>query len=173
MKIAVIVFLALVLASCTGTRPSHIGDGALAPCPGTPNCVSTKAPADDSAHAIAPLVYSGSMEDAMATLKAAVDSMPRTELVAETKDYLYVEFTSAVWRFVDDVEFIFDDEKKVIHFRSASRLGKSDLGVNRARMEEVRALFEEASGGAASGNNTQNSEEPPEPGEAPADTSAR
>jgi uncharacterized protein (DUF1499 family) len=64
-------------------------------------------------------------------------------LVEEDEAYLHYEFTSLVLRFVDDVEFLFDDESKTIHFRSASRTGYGDLGVNRKRMEQVRALVAE------------------------------
>ncbi len=142
MRNSCVCAVAAMVVGCSGTRPSHIGEGSLAPCPATPNCVSTFS--DDGAHAIKPLSYKGSMEEAMAALAAVVDSMPRTEIVAQTVNYLYAEFTSRVWRFVDDVEFVFDDEQKIIHFRSASRLGKSDFGVNRQRMEEVRKLFQEA-----------------------------
>jgi uncharacterized protein (DUF1499 family) len=81
----------------------------------------------------------------MEKLIKIVRSMKRTRIVIQKDCYLYVEYISAVWRFVDDVEFSFDEEKKVIHFRSASRLGKSDLGVNRDRMEEVRKRFNEVS----------------------------
>ncbi len=69
-----------------------------------------------------------------------IGSLPRTRLVEEDESYLHYEFTSLLLRFVDDVEFLFDDETKTIHFRSASRTGYSDLGVNRRRMEQVRAL---------------------------------
>jgi uncharacterized protein (DUF1499 family) len=92
-------------------------------------------------HRIEPLVYEGDMAAAMARLVRVVSGMERTSVIASTDSYLYVEFTSAFWRFVDDVEFTVDDSAKTIHFRSASRLGKSDLGVNRARMESVRSLF--------------------------------
>jgi len=69
--------------------------------------------------------------------------LPRTKLVQEDESFLHYEFTSLLLRFVDDVEFLFDDEAKAIHFRSASRTGYGDLGVNRARMEQVRALIGE------------------------------
>ncbi|MBD3318159.1 MAG: DUF1499 domain-containing protein, partial [Chitinivibrionales bacterium] len=85
--------------------------------------------------------YQGSGEQAMRRLVNVIESMKRTNIVTRTNDYLYVEFTTAFWRFVDDVEFSFDHDGKTIHFRSASRLGKSDLGVNRKRMEEVRRRF--------------------------------
>ncbi len=74
----------------------------------------------------------------MSEMKSIIGSMKRTRIVSERGNYLHVEFTSALWRFVDDVEFYFDDSVKVIHLRSASRLGKSDFGVNRKRMEAIR-----------------------------------
>jgi len=69
--------------------------------------------------------------------------LPRTKLVEEDESYLHYEFTSLLLRFVDDVEFLFEDESKTIHFRSASRIGYGDIGVNRSRMEQVRALVGE------------------------------
>lgn len=110
----------------------------LPPCPASPNCVSTQA--TDDSHAIAPFRYKKSRAEAKESLKAIVQSMPRTRLVEENESYLHYEFTSLLLRFVDDVEFLFDDETKTIHFRSASRTGYGDLGVNRKRMEEIRSL---------------------------------
>ena len=80
--------------------------------------------------------------EAKQRLREIVGSLPRTRLVEEDEVYLHYEFTSLVLRFVDDVEFLFDDETKTIHFRSASRTGYSDFGVNRRRMEEIRKLAE-------------------------------
>lgn len=113
----------------------------LAPCPSSPNCVSTQAL--DEGHAIAPMSYRKSRAEAKEVLKAAVQSLPRTKLVEEDESYLHYEFTSQLMRFVDDVEFLFDDETKTIHFRSASRIGYGDWGANRTRMEQVRALVGE------------------------------
>jgi uncharacterized protein (DUF1499 family) len=104
--------------------------------------VSTLAPAEDSQHAIAPYPYRKSRAEAKEFLKAIVARLPRTKLVQEEEDYLRYEFTSLLLRFVDDVEFAFDDASKNIHFRSASRTGYSDLGVNRRRMEDLRSLLE-------------------------------
>jgi Uncharacterized protein conserved in bacteria len=112
----------------------------LAPCPSSPNCVSTQA--QDQEHAIEPFRYQKSLVEAKEALKAIVLSLSRTELVEEDETYLHYEFTSLLLRFVDDVEFSFDDETKTIHFRSASRIGYGDLGVNRRRMEEVRKLLQ-------------------------------
>jgi uncharacterized protein (DUF1499 family) len=110
----------------------------LPPCPSSPNCVSTHA--TDEGHAIAPFRYRKSRAEAKESLKAIVQAMPRTRLVEEDESYLHYEFTSLLLRFVDDVEFLFDDGSKTIHFRSASRTGYGDLGVNRKRMEEIRSL---------------------------------
>ena len=133
--------MTLALFSLLARRPTNLGvrDGRLAPCPDTPNCVCTQA--TDEAHRAEPLSYDGTAEEAMARLKAALATLPRTQIVTETPDYLHAECTSLVFRFVDDVEFLIDRERKVIHFRSASRVGRSDLGVNRRRMEALRQAF--------------------------------
>jgi uncharacterized protein (DUF1499 family) len=112
----------------------------LAPCPSSPNCVSTLTPASDERHAIPPYRYTKSRAESKETLKGVIATLPRTKLVEEGEAYLHYEFTSRLLRFVDDVEFIFDDEAKTIHFRSASRIGYGDYGVNRDRMEEIRVL---------------------------------
>jgi uncharacterized protein (DUF1499 family) len=114
----------------------------LSSCPSSPNCVSTQAPANDNRHAIAPYRYQKSRAEAKEALKTAIASLPRTKLIEEEEAYLHYEFTSRLLRFVDDVEFVFDDESKIIHFRSASRIGYGDRGVNRDRMEEIRRLVE-------------------------------
>jgi uncharacterized protein (DUF1499 family) len=131
------------LFSFSGTRPTNLGvkDGKLADCPNTPNCVSSQAPETDTQHKIAPLGYTSSAAEAMAKLKSVIQGMDRTEVIAESEDYLYAEFTSALMGYVDDVEFFLDPAAGVIQVRSASRLGQSDLGVNRKRIEEIRAKF--------------------------------
>lgn len=96
--------------------------------------------ATDEIHAIAPFPYVKARAEAKEALKAAIATLPRARLVEEDEAYLRYEFTSLLLRFVDDVEFLFDDTTKTVHFRSASRTGYSDLGVNRQRMEQVRAL---------------------------------
>jgi uncharacterized protein (DUF1499 family) len=134
---------ALLMIGCQGTRPANLGvqEGRLAACPDTPNCVSSFAP--DDAHRVAPLPFSGAADDAMARLAAVVHSLPRTAVVTTSGTYLHVEFTSFLFRFVDDVEFLADDAAKVIHVRSASRLGKSDLGVNGQRIEKIRNRWQQ------------------------------
>ncbi|MBD1906382.1 DUF1499 domain-containing protein [Funiculus sociatus GB2-A5] len=126
-----------------GKRPTNLGvqSGKLAPCPSTPNCVNSQS--QDSEHKIEPLTYNSSAAQAIADLKTVIQSFPKTKIVAETDNYLYAEFTIKLIGFVDDVEFYVDDAAKTIHVRSASRLGQSDLGVNRKRIETLRAKLNE------------------------------
>ncbi len=116
-----------------------VNNGKLTACLATPNCVSSQAPPSDSQHAIAPIEMSGDVPTTIAALKRVIQAMPRTNIIKETNNYLYVEFTSKLMKFVDDVEFYLDNDTKMIQVRSASRLGESDLGVNRQRIEEIRS----------------------------------
>jgi uncharacterized protein (DUF1499 family) len=143
--------MSMFIAGCSGITPANLGvrDGRLAPCPSSPNCVSSQS--TDREHAVEPLSYTTSPGEAMADLKKIILNMKRARIVSETGDYIHAEFTSAIWRFVDDVEFYFDDAAKVIHVRSASRLGKSDFGVNRKRVEEIRRAWKASRQGLSSG----------------------
>jgi uncharacterized protein (DUF1499 family) len=114
----------------------------LAPCPRNPNCVSTQAPLGPQ-H-MEPLRYKGALREARERLLRVLREHPRTRIVREEPAYLKAECRSLVFRFVDDVEFLFDDAGKWIHFRSASRLGRKDFGVNRKRMDAIRQAFEAA-----------------------------
>ena len=115
-------------------------NGQLSPCPGSPNCVVSQGN-PDAEHAIAPIAYRGDAASALAQLESVITAMPRTATIEKTKDYLYAEFTSRLMGYVDDVEFYLDPSASVIHVRSASRLGESDLGVNRKRIEAVRSAL--------------------------------
>jgi uncharacterized protein (DUF1499 family) len=139
------LFMPILLLGCHGTRPASLGvhEGKLAACPGTPNCVSSQAV--DQEHRIAPLTFTGSPADALRKLKTILGTLPRTAIITETDAYLHAECTSLLFRFIDDVEFLVDDKTPVIHLRSAARLGKSDLGVNRKRIETIRKQWENGS----------------------------
>ena len=113
----------------------------FAPCPDSPNCVSTHD--SDAEHAIEPYTYSGSATDAKAKLVEVLSAMQRSSFQKSEDNYIHVEFRSRIFRFVDDVEIFIDDAAKQIHFRAAARLGYSDMGVNRKRMEEIRQKFAE------------------------------
>ena len=131
--------LSAMLAACTGERPKNLGvkDGFLAVCPSSPNCVSSQA--GDEQHRIAPFVFSGDPDAAFVRLKQILSRRADTTLIEERPEYLRVELRTTL--FVDDGEFLLDRERNVIQVRSASRLGYSDLGKNRRRMEEIRRDF--------------------------------
>jgi uncharacterized protein (DUF1499 family) len=133
--------VSLAMFSFFSRKPDNLGvhNGRLADCPSSPNCVGTQA--TDANHRMEPILFRGTPAEAMAHLKTVVAAMPRSKIVTADEQYLHVEFTSRVFRFVDDVEFLIDSDSKTIHFRSASRLGRSDLGVNRQRMEAIRQKF--------------------------------
>ncbi len=126
--------------SLAGDRPTNLGitDGRLAPCPATPNCVSSQATDE---HQIAPLRYAEDGAKALTQVKQAIAALPGSEIISESDDYLYAEFTSKLMGFVDDAEFYLDQAAGVIHVRSAARLGESDLGVNSKRVEAIRAAL--------------------------------
>jgi len=113
----------------------------LSPCPDSPNCVSSLA--EDKKHFIAPIPYNGETAVARYELLEILHSSKRARLVTIEENYIHAEFVSAIFRFVDDVEFYFDTAKKLIQMRSASRIGYSDLGVNRRRIEEIRKRFDQ------------------------------
>ena len=133
----------VVLAGCHGARPATLGvrDGRLAPCPSSPNCVSSRA--EDDVHRVALLPFTGTAGAAIGRLAGIVSSLPRATVVAATETYLHAEFRSAVFRFVDDAEFYADESAGVIQVRSAARVGSSDLGVNRKRVEAIRARWDD------------------------------
>jgi len=108
----------------------------LKKCPSSPNCVCT-IDAEVSKKKMDALSYSGSLADAKTALKETIAGMKRTQLKEEEADYLHFTFKTALGGFIDDVEFEFDDANKKIHFRSASRVGYSDMGANKRRMKKV------------------------------------
>lgn len=114
---------------------------ALKPCPSSPNCVSSLAEEDPN-HRAPPLSWTGELTQAKVRLRQAVLAAGNATFVVEEDTYWHIEFRSRLFRFVDDVEFLFDLASKQIHVRSASRVGRSDLGVNRKRVEKIRALFQ-------------------------------
>ncbi|MHC5212462.1 MAG: DUF1499 domain-containing protein [Planctomycetota bacterium] len=117
-------------------------DGRLAPCPDRPNCVSSQT--DDAARRVEPLHFEGPPEDAWQRLMTTLRAMPRTQIVQEQDGYAHAEVTTALLRFIDDLEFLLDARAGVIHVRSASRVGYSDMGTNRRRIEALRAAWEAA-----------------------------
>ena len=116
-------------------------DGKFYPCPKMHCCVSTMSDKNDKKHYIEPISYQVDIEKAMEKIINIVNSMKRTKILKKTEDYLHVLFTTALLRFKDDVQFYFDDNQKIIHFKSQSRLKGYDYNTNRKRMEKIRKLF--------------------------------
>jgi uncharacterized protein (DUF1499 family) len=138
----VLFFVLRWLVGRASPMPENVGtaDG-LAPCPASPNCVSSYE--SDAEHGMEALVYEGETAVSQARLLAIIQSMPGSTVVTNEPGYIHAEFRSAAWGFVDDVEFYFDEEAGLIQFRSAARLGYGDGGVNRKRMEDIRAAYTE------------------------------
>lgn len=114
-------------------------NGQLTECPNSPNCVSSQA--TDKGHAITALNFAGTVSEAKAKLIEIIQQEKRTRIVTNNEDYIHAEFVSLIFRFVDDIEFYLHQDspqQTTIDVRSASRVGRSDLGVNRKRVEMFR-----------------------------------
>jgi uncharacterized protein (DUF1499 family) len=140
-RLVIALLFVMPFFSCTGTRPTNLGvrDARLAPCPSSPNCVSS----DDSdpPHQIPPFRLAVPAAEGWRAARAAVLDLPRTKVITETDNYLHAECSSAFFGFVDDLELHLRSSQGLIAIRSAARLGYSDLGVNRKRVEHLRALL--------------------------------
>lgn len=145
MKKKILVLLAslISLTGCAGTTPDlGIKKGALTPCPKTQNCINSQAVGEKQY--IQPIHYTGKQMEARARLLQILDSLKRTKIITAQENYIRAETTSALFRFVDDMEFYFPEEQTdetIIHIRSASRIGSFDFGANRKRIERIRSKF--------------------------------
>jgi uncharacterized protein (DUF1499 family) len=128
----------------SGKIPTNIGvqAGQLAPCSNKPNCVSSQE--TRPSHMIEPLKVNCPSELAMAKMKSAIASITGTKIVTSQAGYLHVECKTPLLGFVDDLEVNWDQDKQFFHVRSASRLGYSDMGANRKRIETLRKLLSKA-----------------------------
>ena len=138
--------LSMVFIACSATSARGIqSDGALAPCPKSPNCVCSEGAGASVPPLSLPERFRGDADAAMAGLVAFLEEEPRVELIVNEPEYVHAVFRTRLLRFRDDVEFRLDRDQGVIQVRSASRLGYSDLGANKARVESIRERW--ASGG--------------------------
>ena len=136
--IPIIAIAGLFFLSMTASKPETLGatNGKLSECPPSPNCVSTTSQL--KSQKMPAIGFSEKPEEVLEKIKASVSqAFPKARLITEKSDYLHFEFTSLIFRFVDDVEFLINDKDAVVHFRSASRVGHSDLGANRKRMTKI------------------------------------
>ncbi len=149
ITLTLVVLLALglvgrfVYMSMTTQPPDDLGApaGRLAPCPESPNCVSSLA--ERESQRVAPLLVPGPVDEAMKRVARVIEAMPRARIVTFDDGYLHAEFSSLLFRFVDDLELVHDDSVPGFQIRSASRAGYSDMGANRKRVEALRARFAE------------------------------
>lgn len=143
-----VAWLCIVAVNAFSTPAKVLGveNQRLAECPASPNCVSTQAERADQA--MEPIRFEGSSEQAMQVIRRVLESLPRTRIESEdlSKNYVHATTRSLIFRFADDVEFFFDESNQVIHFRSSSRIGYSDFGANRARMEQLQQAILAQSG---------------------------
>ncbi|MDT8385617.1 MAG: DUF1499 domain-containing protein [Gammaproteobacteria bacterium] len=140
--VAVFVLIGVYFAalSMSSRKPPELGllGGQLRACPASPNCVSSETPAGVSF--VEPLPVNASVDEAWNKARQALVENGG-EIVTEQDDYLHARFVTPLMRYVDDVELRLDADKRVIHIRSASRVGHSDLGANRARVAKIRAAY--------------------------------
>ncbi len=116
-------------------------NGKFYPCPKRHYCVSSQSEIDNSVNYIEPIKYNSTAEEAKKKIKQIINFLKRTKLLKEEENYLHYLFTTRLFRFKDDVEFLFDENEKIIHFKSQSRIGGFDWNTNKNRMEKVRKLF--------------------------------
>ena len=133
--------IAVILTITVCARVESIGmtKGKLAPCPDSPNCVSTQS--EDKRHAMKPLPYLRTRKASREKILSILKDMKRTEIVKLTESYIHVECRTALFRFVDDVAFFLDETTRIVHFRSASRVGYYDFGLNRRRMKRISEKY--------------------------------
>ncbi|MEX0623780.1 DUF1499 domain-containing protein [Saccharospirillum sp.] len=144
--LAVLIVLAFVMIYVQNSRAPTLGhsQGRLKPLSSKPNAVSTQA--EDVAKRVAPWPFKADQEKTMAAILATVKGYGGAEVISQEADYLYVVFTTEQMKFHDDAEFYLDADAREVHFRSASRAGYSDRGLNRQRHERLTALYKEAQG---------------------------
>ncbi len=150
MKIVIIIIVALIVAAILvlfvlgqmsqSGEANGLVDAKLTKCPDKPNCICTEFEADVT-HYTDPIVFTQSNSlDFLPRLKNSAREMGGS-VQAETDNYLAFTFTSLIFRFVDDLEIRIDTDQDMIHMRSASRVGRSDGGVNKKRIEQLKKLF--------------------------------
>lgn len=146
-SISLVIFLTLIsslifpAASWANSSNLGVNQGHLSDCPASPNCVVSQNA--DAKHVIDPISYHVDRKQAWETLLKVLTVVPRTEVIEQTDNYIHALSKSRIFKFVDDVEFYLPENESVIHVRSASRVGESDLGVNRRRVEQIRLAMQD------------------------------
>ena len=140
------LILVILIASCSAPRPTNLDLGtfkdhpSLKPCPDKPNCVVSHKFEEE--HYLEPIQVTSNKERAHKKISGILSKNSSAKIITTSPDYIHAEYTSSVFKFVDDIEFYFG-AGNVVHFRSASRTGRSDFGVNKKRVEEIRFKFQQ------------------------------
>ena len=137
--IMTVIFL-IINSPSEKEKPANPAQLIQEPCPGTPNCISTVYP-EDLNHFLPSLPFKESVEKSKEIITNILENYSGAEMIEQEDSFIYAQFTIPIFRFVDDVVFYFDQETKSIHFRSSSRIGNWDLGVNRRRMKKISQLY--------------------------------
>lgn len=140
VSLVVVFGIVLIAFSVASRKQPELGlqGGHLQPCPATPNCVCSEY--QDQIAYIEPLLYTTTTEQAWAKLKRVISETGGT-VITEEAGYLRLAYKTPLLRYIDDVEFRLDNTTRRIHVRSASRVGQSDMGANRKRVEKIRLAF--------------------------------
>ena len=142
-QISIVLLAFIFLMACAGSIPElGLNNDQFVACPQSPNCVSSQI--TDKKHFIQPIYFTGTRQETQSQLLQILQTLQRTNIIDIQDNYIRVEFASKIFRFIDDVEFYFPatkTDKTIIYFRSASRLGYSDLGANKKRIEQIRQTF--------------------------------
>lgn len=138
-RVYLVILCTISLVSCTSHTYEENSTMSLKPCPKSPNCVCSEHP-DDSKHYIEPIPLSVTTTEAVKNIISAIESTGG-KVKSQSENYIHATYTSKIMRFVDDVEFRIDEDNAKIHIRSASRLGYSDFGVNKKRVNAIKAAL--------------------------------
>jgi uncharacterized protein (DUF1499 family) len=140
--VAVLLLIGGFMFYKNNSLPQQLGvvNGQLAPVPSSPNGVSSQTQVITKQ--VAPLPFRGTLQDSKNKIIKSISSYPGTCIITQEDRYIHSVFTTPTMKFKDDVEFYFDESQQVIHFRSASRVGYSDMGMNRSRYQEIKNSYE-------------------------------
>lgn len=139
MKKLLVLLSLILITGCSQKMEKNISKNFDFSCPSSPNCVSSLA--EDADHRVEALKFEGSSKDALDKIENIINGMKRASVELKTDNKIHAVFTSLLFKFKDDVYFEVDEDKKIINIKSASRVGYSDFGVNKKRVEEIRSLF--------------------------------
>jgi uncharacterized protein (DUF1499 family) len=114
--------------------------GKLSELPSSPNCVSSQT--KDKTKFVKPFKFKGNLDKTKKAIKKVLEEYGRIKIETEDMNYIHAVSTTKIMRFKDDLEFLFDEKEKLVHFRSESRVGHSDLGLNRKRYDKFVKLYE-------------------------------